>query len=92
MHMSDILYPLDIIIKLQGLIIQALVRTKEDEEQKVEELGLEAASFYYLEQVAYTDDDGEPCPNPFFDGWNGSQTVAQLMASLTDDLYYELGL
>lgn len=90
--MSDILYPLDIIIKLQGLIILALTRTKEDEEQKVEELGLEGASFYYLDQVAYTDDDGEPCPNPFFDGWKGSEVVKQLMASLTDDLYYEFGL
>ncbi len=90
--MSDILYPLDIIIKLQGLIILALIRTKEDEEQKVEELGLEQASFYYLDQVAYTDDDGEPCPNPFFDGWKGSPVVNQLMASLTDDLMYEFGL
>ena len=90
--MSDVLYPLDIIIKLQGLIILALIRTKEDEEQKVEELGLEQASLYYLDQVAYTDDDGEPSPNPFFDGWKGSATVNQLMASLTDDLMYEFGL
>ena len=90
--MSDILYPLDLIIKLQGLIILALIRTKEDEEQKVEELGLEQASLYYLDQVAYTDDDGEPCPNPFFGGWNGSLVVNQLMASLTDDLSYEFSL
>ena len=87
--MSNILYPLDIIIKLQGLIILALVRTRDDEDGVLEELGLEKASLYYLDKVAYTDDEGEPCPNPFFDGWKGSMTVNQLMASLTDDLAYE---
>lgn len=74
------------------MLIEALVRTRHDKEQKVEELGLEKASFYYLDQVAYTDDDGEPYPNAFFDNWKGSETVKQLMASLTDDLYCEFDL